>query len=272
MDKAGKKFWSEFWQGRKLPPAIRVKGLSPRAWFYQEFHRLWQAYLPRGGPRTRRLLEIGCGCSRWLPYFAREWGFDVCGLDYTELGCELARALLAREAVTGEIFHQDLFCPDPHQLEAFDLVFSNGVVEHFTDPAVTLGQMAAYLRPGGLMATIVPNFTGWLGWLQSRVSPEILAVHTPLNREGLARAHEMAGLEVRFCDYLAFLHFSVVHPGGRWQGWPRTCLFKALKGATVLSLGLRRLFPRLPVDRRTAGFVVCIARKPPAPQIQGYSG
>lgn len=267
MDKTGEQFWTKYWRERKLPPPIRVRSLSPRAWFYQEFHRLWEAHLPRSGPRALRLLEIGCAGSRWLPYFAREWGYEVCGLDYSELGCELARCLLAREGVTGEIWHQDLFCPRPRQLGAFDVVFSNGVVEHFNDPAEPLRQMAAYLRPGGLMVTIVPNFTGWLGWLQSWVSPEILAVHTPLDREDLARAHAAAGLRVRFCDYLTFLHFSVVHPGGRWQGWSKTCFFKALKGATALSLGLHRLWPRLRLDRRTAGFVVCIAVKAQVPRI-----
>lgn len=265
MDKAGEQFWTEFWQGKKLPPPIRIGGRGPRAWFYQEFHRLWQAHLPEPTPKPLRLLEIGCAQSRWLSYFARDWGFDVAGLDYSELGCAQSRALLAREGVAGEVFHQDMFSPAPELLAAFDLVLSNGVVEHFEDTAATLARMAAFLKPGGLVLTIVPNFTGWLGRLQSLVSPEFMAVHTPLHRESLAQAHGDAGLEVLFCDYLAFLHFSVVNPGGRWGGWRETCFFKGMKGATALSGCFRRLCPWLPVGRRTAGFIVCIAAKPAAP-------
>ena len=62
---------------------------------------------------------------------------------------------LDREGVSGEVLHQDMFHPDPRLLEAFDFVLSNGVVEHFEDPKVALAQLAAFLKPGGLVLTIV---------------------------------------------------------------------------------------------------------------------
>ena len=260
MDKAGEQFWTQFWQGKNLPPAIRVLGRGPRAWFYQEFHHLWQAHLPGATSKPLRLLEIGCAQSRWLPYFAQEWGYEVAGLDYSELGCAQSRALLAREGVSGEVLHQDMFHPDSRLLEAFDFVLSNGVVEHFEDTKVALAQMAAFLKPGGLVLTIVPNFTGWLGTLQSLVSKDFLAIHRLLNREELAAAHVEAGLSLHSCDYLASLHFSVVNPGGSGGDRRQTCFFKGLKAATVLTRCLNQLWP-MPVDQRTAGFIVCIARK-----------
>ena len=134
MDKAGERYWTEFWLGKRLPPAIRVEGCGPRVWFYQEFHRFWKQQLPATRDASIRVLEIGCAQSRWLPYFAREWGYRVAGLDYSELGCRQSRDLLAREGIAGEIYHQDLFCPRPDQVSSFDLIFSNGVVEHFQDP------------------------------------------------------------------------------------------------------------------------------------------
>ena len=261
MDKAGEQYWTKVWDGTRLPLPIRVDGCGPRAWFYREFHHLWEDHLPPAGESTIRLLEIGCAQSRWLPYFARQWGYAVAGLDYSELGCLQSQALLDREGVAGEIFHQDLFSPQPHQLASFDLVFSNGVVEHFDDTGAVLRQMAAYLKPGGLMITLVPNLAGWLGGLQKLVSPEVMAIHRPLTREELAEAHAAAGLNPHICNYLAFLHFSVVNSGDRWQGWRRACFFKGLKGATVLSRTLRQLCPGLPSDRRTAGYIACLAQK-----------
>jgi SAM-dependent methyltransferase len=261
MDKAGERYWTEFWGGKRLSPAIRVDGRGPRAWFYQEFHRLWEKHLPPADQTSPRLLEVGCAQSRWLPYFARDWGYRVAGLDYSELGCHQSRDLLAREGLAGEIFHQDLFCPEPSQLAGFHLVFSNGVVEHFEDPGAVLRQMAAYLRPGGLMVTIVPNLTGWLGSLQALVSPEVMAIHRPLTREELAEAHVAAGLKPHFCAYLAFLHFSVVNPGARWQDWRKACFLRGLKGATVLARTMQHLYPGLSSSRRTAGYILCLAEK-----------
>jgi SAM-dependent methyltransferase len=261
-DKAGEPYWTSFWQGQRLPPAVRLDGHGPRAWFYREFHQTWKHCMPSAGDAPPRLLEVGCAQSRWLPYFARHWGCRVAGLDYSDLGCLKTRALLAREGIAGEIFHQDLFCPEPAQLSRFDLVFSNGVVEHFENPSAVLAQMAAYLRPGGLMITMVPNLAGWLGSLQKWVSPEVMATHIPLTREELAEAHEKAGLKPHLSAYLAFLHFSVVNPGDRWQGWRKVGFLKSLKLASVLAGALRRLGPGLPLDRRAAGFIVCIAAKP----------
>jgi SAM-dependent methyltransferase len=262
MDKAGEQYWTKVWDETRLPLPIRVDGHGPRAWFYREFHHLWENHLPPADEGTKRFLEIGCAQSRWLPYFAREWGYVVTGLDYSELGCLQSRVLLAREGVAGEIFHQDLFCPEPRQLASFDLVFSNGVVEHFEDTGTVLHQMAAYLKPGGLMITLVPNLAGWLGGLQKLVSQEVMAIHRPLTREELAEAHVAAGLHPHICNYLAFLHFSVVNSGDRWRGWRKTCFFKGLKGATVLARTLSRLCPGLPADRRTAGYIACLAQKP----------
>ena len=128
LDKAGEQYWTEFWRGKRLPPPIRLKARGPRAWFYQEFHDLWRGHLPSAAAAPVRLLEIGCAQSRWLPYFAQEWGYQVAGLDYSELGCRQSRALLAREGLSGEIFHQDMFCPESRQVAGFDVVFSNGGV------------------------------------------------------------------------------------------------------------------------------------------------
>jgi SAM-dependent methyltransferase len=229
---------------------------------YQQFHQIWESWLPLAGEAPLRLLEIGCAQSGWLPYFARQWGCRVAGLDYSDLGCLKTRALLAREGIAGEIFHQDMFCPEPAQLAGFDLVFSNGVVEHFEDPAAVLAQMAVYLKPGGRMITVVPNLAGWLGSFQRWVSPEVMATHLPLTREELAGVHEKAGLQPHCCAYLAFLHLSVVNPGDRWQGWRKVGFLKSLKLASVLAGTLRRVCPGLRPNRYTAGYIVCIAVKP----------
>ncbi len=269
-DKAGERYWTAFWQGERLPQAFRVRGGSgPRTWFYRQFHEIWKSHLPLPRQGPVKLLEIGCAQSRWLVYFAREWGYTVAGLDYSAEGCLRTRALLEREGVAGEILHQDLFHPQPAHLAAFDVVFSNGVVEHFEDSAAVVARMAAYLRPAGLMITIVPNLTGWLGELQQQLSPEVMAVHTPLTREELAEAHQQAGLRPLVCAYTAFLHFSVVNPGPGVPPRRRRLILKGLKAASVLAGAARRLCPRLPLTRLTAGYLVCLAKKPRA---MGFAG
>ena len=62
--------------------------LSRTEYNYFRFDQFFKAIAPRG---PRRMLEIGCGASAWLVYFAKEFGYRVEGIDYSELGCELAR-------------------------------------------------------------------------------------------------------------------------------------------------------------------------------------
>lgn len=52
-------------------------------------------------------LEIGCARSRWLPYFAKEFGFEVSGIDYSEVGSQQATQILFNEGVQGNIVFAD---------------------------------------------------------------------------------------------------------------------------------------------------------------------
>jgi len=164
MDKAGEQYWTEFWHGKRLPPPIKLAGHGPRTWFYQEFHHFWRGHLPSVSSAPVRFLEIGCAQSRWLTYFAREWGYQVSGLDYSKLGCLQSRALLDREGLAGEIFHQDMFCPQPCQVAGFDLVFSNGVAEHFEDTGPRCARWRSICDPKVSCSPLCPTWRdGWVG-------------------------------------------------------------------------------------------------------------
>src|SRR5207249_1623316 len=121
MDKAGKTDWDHVWERSTLPKAVnpRTGGLNNHVnrKFHEYFRRAFSALNTDG----RKLLEIGCARSAWQPYFAREFGSAVCGLDYSELGCRLAREVLAREGVNGEIVCADFLSPPQTMIGAFDV-------------------------------------------------------------------------------------------------------------------------------------------------------
>jgi len=58
----------------------------------------------------KTFIEIGCGSSGWLPYFAKKYGLLVSGLDYSEVGCRLAEENLKMQNIQyGEIICKDIF-------------------------------------------------------------------------------------------------------------------------------------------------------------------
>src|SRR5687768_8887760 len=93
-----KDYWSgkyEEYAATEFPRPVDVRDRSLKNYFRRYQHREIVKRLRQFGlgPGSR-LLEVGCGGSIWLPYFAREHGFEVTGLDYSEQGCAAAEHVL----------------------------------------------------------------------------------------------------------------------------------------------------------------------------------
>jgi cyclopropane fatty-acyl-phospholipid synthase-like methyltransferase len=252
-DLASRKYWSAVWQqpGRAAFQPIGSRGRDAR-----EMDRFFRAQLRNEPPRPS-LIEIGCGNSSWLPYFALELGCSVSGIDYSDDGCQAARQVLSDAGVEGTIHCADVFDPPADLLARHDVVVSLGLVEHFTDCAGVLAAVARFAKPGGLILTTLPTLAGWVGSAQRWLDRRIYDLHVPLSREHVREAHQRAGLRVESCEYSLPLDFHVCQAAPGRQ-LPHRLLMKlsALIGASE-SAGLR-----LPLGRRTATLVVCAATVP----------
>lgn len=261
-DKAGKSYWNQNWENEELPEAIdpRRKGLSYYA--DRKFHEFFCATFAQMDTKGMSILEIGCARSQWLPYFAKEFGFKVCGLDYSERGCQQARQILAREAVEGDVVCSDLFCPPPSMLAAFDVVWSLGVVEHFENTAGCLQAMSQFLKPGGVVITNIPNMAGLVGSIQKIVDRKVFDIHVPLDALSLAAAHHRPTLQVLSCRYFLLANWGVINMEN-WKGSMRYRVSVRLR--SWISKGFwifEDLFPVLKPNRLTSPYINSVARKP----------
>ncbi len=211
VDRAGEDYWSRLWSRSDLPRAVDPRDRNVRNRVRRQFDAFFRAHFVTPADAGKRLLEVGCARSPWLGYFAREHSLRVTGLDYSALGCDQARALLARDGVDGEIVHGDLFDPPDACLGQFDFVMSIGVVEHFEDTAGCLRALGRFLQPGGRIYTVIPNFAGSMGALQRRLDRRFFDMHVPLNEPALRRAHEAAGFRVLHGGYFLASNFGVLN-------------------------------------------------------------
>jgi 2-polyprenyl-3-methyl-5-hydroxy-6-metoxy-1,4-benzoquinol methylase len=261
-DKAGREYWEHLWTAADLPSAIDLRDRRLAYYVEQRFDAFFRQTFATLGSKDSRLLEVGCARSVWLPYMAKELGFNVAGLDYSETGCEQSRYMLAREGVTGEVVCTDLFAPPEFLVGVFDVVFSLGVVEHFPDTAGCIAAFARYLRPGGMVVTVIPNMVGVMGRLQKWADPAVYAIHVPLDREALAKAHRHSGLEPVFCDYFLFSHLGVVN----MEKWHCTFLYSIINEVrfrvSQLLWFLEKSLSCFRANHITSPYVVCVARKP----------
>lgn len=259
-DRAGKAHWDQQWRHAYSLAPVDPRAASLGNHDRRRIHEFFVRLVGEGGGRGLTLLEVGAARSAWLPYFALEFGFDVTGLDYSEIGCEQSRNVLEASGVRGRVVCADAFAP-PAELEgAFDLVVSFGVVEHFEDTAACLAAFARFVKPGGRLVTLIPNFAGVLGSVQKVVNRAAYDIHVPLSREALVRAHARAGLSVEAAEHLLPLSLSIINTDSLRGAAPYAR--KVFSLVNRLFWAADRRMAVLPPNRATSPYIACAARRP----------
>ncbi|HXG00850.1 MAG TPA: class I SAM-dependent methyltransferase [Bacteroidota bacterium] len=100
-------------------------------------------------------LEIGCAGGAFL-HAARQAGYDVKGVEFSDVAAQFAREKFGLEVFTGDVaaagFRDD----------AFDVVFMGDVLEHLPDPLGTCREVLRILKPGGIFVVECPTQTNTL--------------------------------------------------------------------------------------------------------------
>ena len=147
----------------------------------------------------RSASDVGCGAGLLAEPLAR-MGAKVTGVDAAPENIAAAREHAAGQGLSISYFAGELAMLP---LATFDLVTSMEVVEHVTDPAAFIGELAARLAPGGLMILSTPNRTMLSKLLLVEAAERVGAVPRGthdwdqfLKPEELTGLLEGAGLEV----------------------------------------------------------------------------
>jgi len=108
------------------------------------------------------VLEVGCGTAIDSVLMAQEFPrARFVAMDLSKAGVRVARRAaglrnISLNALAGDVFRL------PVRTKSLDVVFSQGVIEHFQDPLPPLLEQERVLRPGGALIVNVPQrFTGY---------------------------------------------------------------------------------------------------------------
>lgn len=159
-------------------------------------------------------LDVGCGAGLLCEPLAR-MGAAVTGVDAAPENVAAAKAHAALSGLNidyraGEIAEQGL--------GTFDVVTSMEVIEHVTDPAAFLAELARHLKPDGLLLMSTPNRTAasrlFLVEAAERLGQVPRGTHDWdqfLTPEELTALLHDAGLEVVEMRGIAFSPLSSLH-------------------------------------------------------------
>jgi cyclopropane fatty-acyl-phospholipid synthase-like methyltransferase len=156
------------------------------------------------------LLEVGCVPGRNMVYFARNFGYQVSGLDYSDEIQKVGSILRAHNVSEFELFQRDFLEFNPSS--KYDIVFSQGFVEHFTEPDLVFKKHVDLLRSNGLLIISLPNLhygqklLYLLFGLRHLFDLHNLDVMSPHIWSNLALKE---GLSVLYCNYTTTFWFSL---------------------------------------------------------------
>jgi 2-polyprenyl-3-methyl-5-hydroxy-6-metoxy-1,4-benzoquinol methylase len=259
MDKAGTAYWESVWASSALRRAVDPELPGLRNYVNRQFDLYFRKVFAGLDTNSKRLLEIGCGNSGWLPYFAKSFGFDIYGLDYSQFGCEQERQILRRDGISGSIVCADMFSPPADMLRAFDVVVSIGVAEHFENTKSCIGAIASFAKPGGLVITIIPNMVGAVGIAQKLLNRPVFDIHVPVDAEMLGASHQAANCSILDCDYFLSTDFGVCTLKGIATTFPAAFL-KKLVLAALVRISMIAWLVEIPTTKFMSPYINCVAQ------------
>ncbi len=136
--------WESYWRGHaNLEETYSTGG------------RLAREILRDGVVAGRRVLEVGAGSGRDTLALARA-GAEAVVLDYAPTSLELVERQAREQGVVVHLVRADALAM-PFRAGAFDVVFHQGLLEHFRDPRPLLAENARVAARGGRVIVDVPQ-------------------------------------------------------------------------------------------------------------------
>ncbi len=205
---SAKSFWEKSYH--KIKRSRRVLPNPKWRLGHFELHRTFRKHLPQ--KKGLKLIEIGCGSSIWLPYFYKEFGYNVAGVDYSQVGIDQVKHNLSQVGCNESlIINSDFWDVGEELREQFDILFSFGVVEHFDDPSKVIAYFSNLLKEMGIIITYIPNLTGIMGPLLKFANKEFYKMHQIISMEQLERYHTSSGMNIVCSSYIQPFDLNIIN-------------------------------------------------------------
>jgi len=136
--------WNKFWNKKR--DLSKVYPSSPS---------VLKAILSMGSVQGLKILEVGAGTGRDSLELAKA-GAQVFILDYSEESLKITTELAVQAPGNLHLIQGDAF-NSPFPSETFDIVFHQGLAEHFKDPLPLLKENFRLLKKGGFCLCDVPQ-------------------------------------------------------------------------------------------------------------------
>jgi SAM-dependent methyltransferase len=159
--------WNKHWSDKKHVQLITDN------YCYSDFIK----YAVRSIPLNGTCIELGGFPGKFSIFFKK-----YCGLNPTLLDFHFDKKIMKELIEFNGLQEKDIKCIKADLLtyessERYDMVCSFGLIEHFIDLKQIIGSHLEFLKPGGIILIVLPNFRGINGLVQKFFDPQNLAIH-----------------------------------------------------------------------------------------------
>jgi|SRR5215472_9132272 len=248
-------YWDEVFAGAvpSPKPSKPWRRLLPET---PQTRQLWRHILPPLVPKgPAKVVELGSAPGATLLRWRTLFGNEVFGVDFSENGLKAQRELFALYGITDEHSIRADFLSDTFQTEyreAFDIVYSGGVIEHFRDPVEVVNAHLQILKPGGLLMISIPNIAGIYRPLLAKRTVDAHNLHI-MRLERFRALFRSPVIQPLLCQYFGQLNLGVAYSGHNRKS---RCLLRVQALANML---LRIV--SFPENRWTSPCLLFIGRK-----------
>lgn len=249
-DYTSRAYWEEYYRD-SLVTAEQIQRICG---YYDKY---WERLIRVCARRPASIIEIGAYPGRYIAYLASRFQLRATALDYNSDRTKIATAFAAMNVADFDVLQVNVFEHEPaHQ---YDIVFSNGFIEHFDNFHEALDIHCRYLAPGGALMVMIPNkryLRRLYGWLVDYAN---------------LKAHNLRCMRLRTFRDFAQRNNLTIHCLEYCGGFPYHVHQKLNSGQAVLFQAVRRTFKVLnPVIERhpnrflSAAIIAIMTRAPQA--------
>jgi 2-polyprenyl-3-methyl-5-hydroxy-6-metoxy-1,4-benzoquinol methylase len=154
-----------YWENYYEKSAIEVKQVNAICGMYDP---LWDKLVNenKSTAKSKTLIEVGAYPGRYLAYLSKKFNLIPTALDYNSDKSKIEETFKKFNITEFEILIAD-FIKYTNE-KKYDIVISNGFIEHFEDYHSIVKKHSELLKEGGTMLIMVPNkryVRKWFDWL-----------------------------------------------------------------------------------------------------------
>lgn len=205
MDKlTTQQYWEEYYTNKEKPQKQQIVSVCSQ---YDAFWSLLMQNNEATPPKT--IMEIGGYPGRYIAYLSDKYNLIPTSIDYNSDKTKIEETFNAFNIKEYHIIQADIF---KHEIiEQYDIVISNGFIEHFENFDEVLDKHYQYLKPGGTLFVLVPNMKYYIHFYKYLVDYKNLKIHNLkcMKSSVFKKFGERNQLETIKIEYFGGFPFSV---------------------------------------------------------------